>query len=71
MSSTPARLYTTAEAAERLQMSADWLKKQAQARKVQCRRLGRSVRFSEADIEAIIASRVQYAQSKGGKRSVL
>lgn len=55
----PQLLYTTDEAAARLAVSASWLKKAAQARTVPCRRMGpagRLVRFSEADLAAIIAA---------------
>ena len=71
MSGTPARLYTTAEAAEQLRMSPAWLKRQASSRKVQCVRMGRSVRFTDADIAAIIADRTRPAVQRGGKRSTL
>lgn len=48
------RLLTTAEAAQRLRVSASWLKKQAAAGKVPHIRLGRSVRFSPQNVAAII-----------------
>lgn len=49
-------LYTTAEAAARLKMGTSTLKALAQARAVPCRRFGRLVRFSDADLAAIIAA---------------
>lgn len=49
-------LLTTAEAAARLHVSPSWLKRRAAAGTVPHVRLGRSVRFSEADISAIIES---------------
>lgn len=53
------RLYTTVEAAELLKVSPSWLKKEAQARTVPCRRMGstgRLVRFAPEDLEQIIAA---------------
>lgn len=56
LTGTPARLYTIAEAAEFLSMSETWLKRQIQARKVRHVRMGRSVRFTDEHLQAIIAS---------------
>jgi excisionase family DNA binding protein len=44
-----------AEAAARLNVKVGWLQDRVQAREVPCRRLGRQVRFTEDDIQAIIA----------------
>jgi excisionase family DNA binding protein len=44
-----------AEAAKRIGMSESWLRKAKKARKVPYTGYGRSVRFSEANIEQIIA----------------
>ena len=52
-------LRNTKEAAQLLGVSASWLKKQVIARNVPCTRIGRSVRFTEAQIAEIIASRAQ------------
>jgi excisionase family DNA binding protein len=46
-------LMTTAEAAERLSVSTSWLKKQVATGQVAHTRLGRSVRFSGADLAEI------------------
>ncbi|MEV6555924.1 helix-turn-helix domain-containing protein [Nocardia sp. NPDC051756] len=50
------RLYTTAEAAERLQRSEDWYVKQLRARKLPGRKAGRFWRVSDDDIQAAIDS---------------
>lgn len=51
------RLFTVAEAAERLQVPEKWLRKQVSARAVPFTRLSpRNTRFSAADLEAIIAA---------------
>lgn len=47
-------LLDTHSAAEQLGVSYDWLKKRAAARTVPCTRLGRSVRFSAENLEAIV-----------------
>ncbi|WP_325052948.1 helix-turn-helix domain-containing protein [Actinomadura sp. WAC 06369] len=50
------RLYTPAEAAAILQVRESWLRKKASARAVPCTFIGKHLRFSEQDIEAIIAA---------------
>ena len=49
-------LLTYAEAAARLGVRVSWLQDQVQARRVPHRRLGRQVRFAEADLSDIIAA---------------
>jgi len=49
-------LMTTIEAASRLHVSPSWLKKQAAAGQVPHVRLGRSVRFTTDNVDAIIAA---------------
>lgn len=50
------RLYTPAEAAEMLQVRESWLRKKASARAVPCTFIGKHLRFSDQDIDAIIAA---------------
>lgn len=50
------RLLTPDEAAERLGHSADYWKRRARRKEVPHVRIGAAVRFTEADIEAIIAA---------------
>jgi excisionase family DNA binding protein len=47
-------LYTPEQAAERLQVRPSWLRKKAAAGLVPHHRLGRHLRFSDADLAAII-----------------
>lgn len=48
-----------AAAAQALGISEPWLKKETQAGRVPCVRLGRAVRFSEENLDAIVAARTQ------------
>lgn len=50
------KLLTTAEAAERLSVSPTFLKRAAAARTLPHTRVGRFVRWSEADLEQIVAA---------------
>lgn len=52
-------LLTMREAADLIGMSYDWLRKQAAAQLVPCYRFGASVRFSQAQVEAIKAAALQ------------
>src|SRR5436305_1587136 len=52
-------LYTPAEAAELLKVRESWLRKKAAARQVPCTFLGRHLRFSPADLTAIITAAAQ------------
>lgn len=47
-------LYTTAQAAARLQVPASWLRKKSAAGLIPRTRLGRHIRFSEEDLASII-----------------
>jgi hypothetical protein len=46
-------LYTAEQAAGLLQVRSSWLRRKAAAREVPCRFLGKHLRFSWADLEAI------------------
>lgn len=62
-------LYTYEQVAERLQVSVVWLRRQVSRRTVACVRLGRSVRFTEANVQALIAKHeVPIIQPRGGPR---
>jgi excisionase family DNA binding protein len=49
-------LYTAQQAADLLQVPVSWLRKKASARAVPCTFIGKHLRFSHADITAIIAA---------------
>lgn len=51
----PKRLYTCAEVAEVLGVGTDWVRRKTQAREVEHIRLGNRVKFTDAQIEALIA----------------
>ena len=57
-------LYTPAEAARRLQVRESWLRKKVAARQVPCTFLGRHLRFSPADLTAIVAAAAQPAGTR-------
>ncbi len=52
-------LYTPAEAAARLRVSESWLRRRAGRRQIPCTFLGKHLRFSDADLAAIIAAAAQ------------
>jgi len=52
-------LYTPEQAAARLQVRESWLRKKAAARAIPCTFLGRHLRFSPADLAAIVAAAAQ------------
>ena len=54
-------LYTPAEAAVLLRVRESWLRRKAGARVIPCTFLGRHLRFSPADLAAIVASHTQAA----------
>lgn len=54
-----AQLLTTQEAAARLCMSREWVRKKVQRREIPFIRLGRCVRFTEAQLAEIIRGGVQ------------
>ena len=49
-----ARLHTYTEAAERLVVAISWLQHGVQRGEIPCTRVGRYVRFTEADLDAIV-----------------
>jgi excisionase family DNA binding protein len=49
-------LYTPEQAAELLGVKPSWLRRKAAARAVPCTFVGKHLRFSRADLEAIIAA---------------
>jgi excisionase family DNA binding protein len=49
-------LYTPEQAASLLQVRPSWLRKKATAREVPCTFVGKHLRFSQADLAAIIAA---------------
>ncbi|WP_431910371.1 helix-turn-helix domain-containing protein [Amycolatopsis thermoflava] len=49
-------LYTPAQAAEKLAVPESWLRRKAGVRVIPCTFLGKHLRFSEADLRAIVAS---------------
>jgi excisionase family DNA binding protein len=49
-------VYTPEEAAKILKVRASWLRRRAAARQIPCTFLGKHLRFSSADIAAIIAT---------------
>jgi excisionase family DNA binding protein len=61
-------LYTPAEAAQRLRVRESWLRKKAAARDVPCTFLGKHLRFSPADLEAIVTSAARPAVGHRGPR---
>lgn len=52
--SAPADLLTPAQAAERLQVPESWVRDKARAGTIPHRRIGKHLRFSLADVEAIV-----------------
>jgi excisionase family DNA binding protein len=61
-------LYTPAEAAQRLRVRESWLRKKAAARQVPCTFLGKHLRFSPADLAAIVAGSARPAVGRRGRR---
>jgi excisionase family DNA binding protein len=61
------RLYTPAEAAERLGKSGDFWARKARSRQVDHVRIGSSIRFTNEQIEAIIASATVRAERAAAK----
>jgi hypothetical protein len=50
----PPQLHTPAEAADILTVKESWLRRQASLRRVPCTFLGKHLRFSDADLRAIV-----------------
>lgn len=65
---TSTDLYTVAQAAAKLQVSESWLRKRATARAVPTTFLGRMLRFSECDLEEIIAAHREEPRTAGRRR---
>jgi excisionase family DNA binding protein len=68
-------LYTPGEAAQRLRVRESWLRRKAAARQVPCTFLGRHLRFSPADLAAIVAAGAQpmgdsRRRRRGSRRTV-
>jgi excisionase family DNA binding protein len=61
-------LYTPAEAAQRLRVRESWLRKKAAARDIPCTLLGKHLRFSPADLAAIIATSARPAVGRRTRR---
>jgi excisionase family DNA binding protein len=61
-------LYTPAEAAERLRVRESWLRKKAAARAIPCTFLGKHLRFSPADLAAIVAAAARPATCRRARR---
>jgi excisionase family DNA binding protein len=56
-------LFTAEEAAELLGVKPSWLRRKAAARAVPCTFLGRHLRFSRADLDAIVTAGEQPSRS--------
>jgi excisionase family DNA binding protein len=54
--SPEALLYTAEQAAELLGVKPSWLRRKAAARAIPCTFLGKHLRFSRADLDAIVAA---------------
>jgi excisionase family DNA binding protein len=57
-------LYTADQAAELLQVRPSWLRRKAAARTIPCRHVGKHLRFSRADINAIADASAQPARQR-------
>ncbi|WP_441173107.1 helix-turn-helix domain-containing protein [Micromonospora palomenae] len=62
------RLYTPAEAAALLRVSESWLRRRAGRRQIPCTFLGKHLRFSAADLAAIIAAAAEPATGRRPNR---
>jgi excisionase family DNA binding protein len=54
--STPARLLTVAEAAERLNTTERFVRRLVEERRIAFTRLGRHIRLAESDLDAFVAA---------------
>ena len=61
-------LYTPAEAAQLLKIRESWLRRKAAARQVPCTFLGKHLRFSTADLTAIVAAAARPAGARKPRR---
>src|SRR5262249_31578129 len=57
-------LYSVEEAAVVLRVRASWLRRKAGAREIPCTHVGRHLRFSHADLTAIVAAAAQPATGR-------
>lgn len=57
-------LFTPEEAAELLGIKPSWLRRKAAARAVPCTFIGKHLRFSRADLDAILAAGEQPSRSR-------
>ncbi|MEV4481850.1 helix-turn-helix domain-containing protein [Micromonospora coxensis] len=62
------RLYTPAEAAALLRVPESWLRRRAGRRHIPCTFLGKHLRFSTADLAAIIAAAAEPATRRRSTR---
>ncbi|MFE9690630.1 helix-turn-helix domain-containing protein [Micromonospora sp. NPDC005806] len=58
------RLYTPSEAAARMRVTESWLRRRAGRRQIPCTFLGKHLRFSAADLAAIIAAAAEPATGR-------
>lgn len=63
------RLLTPAQAAGLLQVRESWLRRRAAERRVPCCFVGKHLRFSQADVEAIVAAGACPARGPSSRRS--
>ncbi|MGH3267091.1 MAG: helix-turn-helix domain-containing protein [Trebonia sp.] len=63
------QLLTSQEAAERLCMSPEWVRKKVQRREIPFIRLGRCVRFTEAQLAEIVTAAAQPGPARQGRGS--
>ncbi len=61
-------LFTPAQAAALLQVRESWLRRGAAARRVPCSFVGKHLRFSRDDLDAIIAASARPARTPSGSR---
>ncbi len=61
-------LYTPEQAAALLQVRPSWLRRKAAARQIPCTFLGKHLRFSAADLEAIITAGTRGPHQPRGRR---
>lgn len=66
---TEVLLLTPAQAAEVLQVRESWLRRRAAERRVPCCFVGKHLRFSRADLEAIVAEGVRPPREAGLRHS--
>jgi excisionase family DNA binding protein len=52
-------LYTATQAAALLQVPESWLRRKAATRAIPCRKIGKHLRFTRADLDAITAAAAQ------------